>query len=78
MEGVAEILYKAAAAPHGLVLKVSDYSLALSRLRSAKKEAADEFLDCLSFHRSPYMPEEELWIVKKGSAICVSTGETNE
>lgn len=71
MEGVVEILYKAAAAPHGLVLKVSDYSLAVSRLRSAKKEAMDEFLNCLSFHRSPYMPEEELWIVKKGQKLAV-------
>jgi hypothetical protein len=71
MEGVVEILYKAAASRHGIVLKVSDYSLALSRLRSAKKEAADAFLDCLSFHRSPYMPEEEIWIVKKSQEVAV-------
>lgn len=66
-ERETEILYEAAGSSRGIVVKVSDFSLALSRLQKAKSEAADPFLDCLSFRRSPLMPEEEIWIHKKGA-----------
>lgn len=58
-------LYQALASPFGISLSVSDVGQAKTKLYSARKDSADEALSQISIHQSPYLPEEELWLVKR-------------
>lgn len=62
--GELEFLYQAMATPYGVVLEVSDFKLAQQRLYKARRESGDPELGCLQIRRSPYQPDNELWLVK--------------
>lgn len=66
LEQERELLYRAMASPLGLVIAVSDFSLAQQRLYKARRDLSDPDLAKLQFRRSPLKPEAELWIVKEG------------
>lgn len=60
-----DLWYQALASPIGIVVSVSDYAGAYARFMNAKRSMGDPALDNLQIRRSPHLPEQELWIVKK-------------
>lgn len=58
-----ELLYQALGTPLGIVIKVSDSSLASQRLYKARANSGDSDLDQLQIRKSPYSADE-LWIVR--------------
>ena len=58
-------LYQALAAEYGVVLRTMYPTLILRRLYVEREKAKDPDLDILSFHPSPTLPAEEIWIVKR-------------
>ena len=59
-----EILYEALAASIGVAVEVSDFERCQQQLYVARRESGDPELQRLQFRRSPYRPEQELWITK--------------
>lgn len=64
MQAEVEFLYRAMSSPLGIVISVSDFTLASQRLYAARRKLDDQDLSCLQIRRSPVKPEDELWIVK--------------
>ena len=69
-----EFLYQAIGSPFGIVLKVSDFTLASQRLYATRRKAGDPGLAGLQFRRGPFDPEGELWIVKAKPQPQVNSG----
>lgn len=63
-----EMLYEALASQYGIVVVTSDVVRAKQALYRARQSANDPELTGLSFHTSPVLPNEEIWIVKKSSS----------
>lgn len=60
-----ELMYRALAEPLGIVVAFTgDFQTACQRFYQARVKAADPELKVLQFRRSPYSPENEMWIVK--------------
>ena len=63
------LLYEALAEPIGLVVQVSDFPLAQSRLYAARRKSGDPSLAVLQLRRSPYNPDGELWITRSDAVM---------
>jgi hypothetical protein len=59
-----ELCYQAVHSSHGIAVEVSSMNTALAHLYKARKESGDQELEVLQFRRSPYRPEQEIWITK--------------
>lgn len=68
-------MYQALASHSGIAVFVTDFQLAQQRFYAARRGLADPTLSVLQFRRSPFKPEEELWITKAG-AEAQSEGPT--
>jgi hypothetical protein len=64
-----DILYQAKSSPLGVVVWVSDFVKAQQRLYRARRESGDPELACLQIRRSPYDPDNELWLVRGASKV---------
>lgn len=58
-----ELLYMAAASQYGIVVATMDMQRDVSALNMAKRQE-QEFLPRMEIRRSPWDPNNELWIVK--------------
>lgn len=58
-----ELLYMAAASEYGIVIATMDLQRDIAALNSAKR-LEQEFLPKMEVRRSPWDPNNELWIVK--------------
>lgn len=69
MSPLLELLYQAYHSPLGIVVACNDAKLVQQKLYKARTEAKDPDLMQLQVRISPFLPEEELWIVnaKKGN-----------
>lgn len=63
MESDLELLYRAAASPIGIAIRVSDFTAIEMRLRYARKQSLDPDLMALKFRRTRHDPCE-MWLVK--------------
>lgn len=65
VDSYLEFWYQAAASPRGIVLAVSDVSIAKQRLYQARSKANDPSLSGISVRTSPVLKDEELWLIKQ-------------
>lgn len=67
MQDQQSLLFRALAAPHGLVVSTSDPDRLRQQLYKLRRQDMESFAE-LSFVISPANPDSELWIVKNGKA----------
>jgi hypothetical protein len=60
-----EALHRALAEPYGIVIRTTNLALTRQNIYQLRKNSGDPDLDNLKVLASPYLPEEELWIVRK-------------
>ena len=60
-----EFWYAALNSPRGVVLAVSDTTLAKQRLYQARAKSGDPDLVGIAIRTSPVLPKEELWLIRQ-------------